>query len=397
MNNNFQKRNIETTLKRYLGLFPAVALTGPRQSGKSTLLREVFTPEYTYLTLDDPIAVDYLREDPRGFIKKYHERIIFDEAQKAPELFNYLKIEIDNDRMNYGKFIITGSSQFNIIKEITESLAGRVGSLSLLPFEYNEIPAKNREKQMLLGSYPELVMRGFAGSKEWYGSYITNYIERDVRSLYNVGNLRDFHRLIFLLAARCAQELNMSELASEIGVSVKTIKAWISILEASYIIFLLNPYHKNLGKRIVKRPKIYFYDTGIICFLTGATSQDNLERGPLGGPVFENYIIAETLKRAKNTGQNMSLFYFRSNLGIEVDLIIQNTDTAELIYTEIKNTHTPRKKMVESLMKLMEIEKETVQIPPLKISGILVYRGEESGPMYDGITIMNYKKFISRL
>ena len=236
---NYLPRVAETTISKYLAIFPSVAVTGPRQSGKSTMLREKFCPEYTYVTFDDPLEIDFFENDPKGFFKNYSGKVIFDEVQKLPQFFNYLKIEIDNDRQYYGKYILTGSSQFAFIREITESLAGRSGMLSLLPFQIQEIPEKLQPLQILKGSYPEPVVREYEGSSEWYGAYIRNYIERDVRSLYNIGNLRDFQRLVMLLAARTSQELNMSVLANELGVTVATIRKWISVLEASYIIFFL--------------------------------------------------------------------------------------------------------------------------------------------------------------
>src|SRR3989338_1977209 len=235
-------RHIEKPLREYLKIFPAVSLTGPRQSGKSTMLHEMFENQYTYVSFDDPLTLDFLSQDPKGFMKQYGNRVIFDEAQKAPLLFNYLKIAIDEDRHNYGKFILTGSSQFSLIRQITETLAGRIGALSLLPFHMNELPQQWRKEQMLKGSYPELVHLKYTNTTQWYGAYVNHYIERDVRSIANVGNLSDFQRLIKLLAARVSQELNVSSLANDIGVTVRTIQNWISILEASYIIFLIRDW-----------------------------------------------------------------------------------------------------------------------------------------------------------
>jgi len=292
----YLSRKIEQTIKHYTSIFPAVAVTGPRQSGKSTLLREIFGKKYTYVTFDDPIVVEQFLSDPKGFMAEYNNKIIYDEAQKVPDLFHYLKIEIDNDRNNYGKFLLTGSSQFAFTKNITETLAGRIGMLALLPFQKQEIPQKQQHNQILLGGYPELVNRNYKNTKEWYSAYLSNYLERDVRSLSNIGNMRDFQRLISLLASRTAQELNMSKLAREIGVNIKTIQNWISVLQASYIIFLLPPYHRNLGKRIVKRPKLYFYDTGLLCYLAGIRNIEILEKGPLQGEIFETYIVSEIMK-----------------------------------------------------------------------------------------------------
>jgi predicted AAA+ superfamily ATPase len=370
-----------------------VALTGPRQSGKSTTLRQLLT-DYAYITFDDPVNLEFFNHDPKGFLKQYPDRIIFDEAQKVPELFHYLKIEIDKDRGNYGKYFLTGSSQFSFIKNITETLAGRIGMLSLLPFECNEIPERMRNDQLVSGSYPELIVRDYAGGREWYASYAANYIDRDVRSLYNIGNLKDFQRLVFLLAANTSQELNMNKYANDIGVTVKTIKAWISVLEASYIIFLLHAYYKNLGKRIVKRPKLYFYDTGLLCYLTGIDSNTLLNKGPLAGPLFENYIIAEMKKSMVLHNRNSKLYYFRSNLGMEADLILDDKDNRILDFIEIKNTHTPKIRMVDSIIKMLELEKQSEHILPYELKGSLIYKGESKDIFTKNISAYNYKDFL---
>ncbi|HNV47372.1 MAG TPA: ATP-binding protein [Spirochaetota bacterium] len=390
-------RDAEKTIARYCSLFPAVALTGPRQSGKSTTLKKLFESEYRYVTFDDPTQGAFFDDDPKGFMKRHSGRVIFDEVQKAPKIFDYLKLAIDEDRGSYGHYILTGSSQFAFVKGITESLAGRIGMLSLLPFQYSEIPSPLRERQIVNGSYPELVMRKYDGLGEWYSSYIANYLERDVRSLYNLGNLRDFRRLLMLLAARSAQELNMSELAGEVGVSVNTIRSWISILEASYIIFLLPPYHRNLGKRIVKRPKIYFYDTGIICHLTGISDRKLLDRGPLAGPVFENYIVSEIKKIILHNGRESELYYFRNNLGLEADCIIEDRHAQTVHYVEIKNTRTAKPRMADSLVKLIDLEKNEISPSTRSIEGRIVYAGEERTALSDSIQFIDYRDLLEQL
>lgn len=388
----YLSRRIEKTISRYIKLFPAIAITGPRQSGKSTTLKETFQLKYKYITFDDPMQIEFFNNDPKGFMKNIAGKAILDEVQKVPGIFEYLKMEIDANRNNYGRFILTGSSQFSFVKGITESLAGRIGMLSLLPFQYSEIPPKDRKEQLVKGCYPELIARSYSGYKEWYSAYISNYIERDVRSLYNIGNLRDFQRLLFLLAAHSAQEVNLSVLANEIGASVKTIKTWLSVLEASYIIFFLQPYHKNLGKRIVKRPKVYFYDTGLICYLTGINSETILNQGPLAGPVFENYIIAEIKKIILHSGSDRQLYYFRNNLGLEADLIIEDQEKQLLRFIEIKNTETARIKMAESINKLIALEKENKSLIN-KIEGFVLYRNNDKINSGDTMFI-NYEEFL---
>jgi len=382
-------RHSEEFLKEYLKIFPAVSLTGPRQSGKSTMLREMFKDQYTYISFDDPLTLDFLSQDPKGFMKKYSNRIIFDEAQKAPLLFNYLKIAIDEDRHNYGKFILTGSSQFSLIKQITETLAGRIGALSLLPFHMNELPRRWRKEQILKGSYPELVHLKYENTTQWYGAYVNHYIERDVRSIANIGNLRDFQRLIKLLAARVSQELNVSSLANDIGVTVKTIQHWISILEAGYIVFLIPSYHKNLGKRIVKRPKLYFYDTGLVCYFTGIEEEDVLRKGPLDGPVFENYVVAEIKKWIMHHGLKDQLFYFRTNLGVEIDLIIENLSKNILQLIEIKSTETAKQEMFQNIFKVKELEKQD-QKRKKHIKNLLIYRGDTVKEFREGCGCINF-------
>ena len=368
-------RHIEKTLRKHLKIFPAVSLTGPRQSGKSTTLQEMFKGKYTYVSFDDPLTVEFFAQDSKGFMRKYNDRVIFDEAQRVPLLFNYLKIAIDLDRHNYGKFILTGSSQFTLVKQITETLAGRIGSLSLLPFDMYELPERWRKHQILKGSYPELVHLKYQNTSQWCGAYVNHYIERDVRNIANIGNLRDFQRLVKLLSARVSQELNFSSLAKEIGVTVRTVQNWISILEASYIIFLVPAYHKNLGKRIVKRPKLYFYDTGLVCYLTGIETEDVLRKGPLDGPVFENYIVTEIKKWILHHSLKNQLFYFRTNLGTEVDLIIEDLTNGTLQLIEIKSTETPKQEMFSHILKVEKLAGQE-QKRKKRNNNILIYRGD---------------------
>ena len=391
---SYYPRIIENTLREYLKIFPAVAVTGPRQSGKSTLLKEVFLSEYAYVTFDDPVNIDLFRTDPKGFMKTYAGKTIFDEVQKVPEIFNYLKIMIDSDRTQYGKFILTGSNQFQVHKQITETLAGRIGLLSLLPFQLTETPPGLRSEFILNGSYPELIARQYLGAREWYASYIQNYIERDVRNITQIENLRDFQRLLFLLAARTSQELNMSSLSADIGVTVKTVQKWISVLEASYLVFLLPPFHRNYGKRIVKRPKIYFYDTGLVCYLTGLRSLETLNQGPLAGPVFENLVVSDIKKNVLNRNRDAALYYFRTNAGLEVDLIIETND--KIIPMEIKQSATFRMQMAGPLMKIMQLEAENkFNARHYDIQGKLLYQGEEKYDLSGNVSCLNYLQFLA--
>jgi predicted AAA+ superfamily ATPase len=377
----YQPRILEGTLKDYLRYFPVVGLTGPRQSGKSTLLQHTL-PEYTYVTFDDYRTISLFHNDPMRFLTIYADKIIFDEVQKLPELFSYIKIAIDRDRSNKGKFILTGSSQFSLIKNSSESLAGRIGLLSLLPFQYNEIPATLRDESVFRGGYPELVDRHYAFYNAWFSSYVETYIHKDIASLGHVGDTRDFRRLLQLLAANTSQQLNMTRYASDLGVDVKTIKRWISLLEASYIIFLLPPFYKNYGKRLVKSPKIYFYDVGLVSFLTGIENKTLFENGPLAGPIFENYLISEILKKERHTNQHSELYYLRTSHGKEIDIIIDRKNKKELI--EIKNSATFNPQMAATITEFIEEGDQ----------GYLLYRGENL-PYHKPISILNYANFLS--
>lgn len=379
---NYIPREAEHTLLRYLEIFPVVGITGPRQSGKSTLLHTVLRDKYKYVSFDSPTIVAEFRDDPERFMRIYNDRVIFDEAQKVPEIFNYVKLAVDNDRDNYGKFILSGSSQFTLMKQISESLAGRIGLLSLLPLQLSEVPSELHDRSIFNGGYPELVKRGYDFSNEWYQGYIDTYLEKDLRSISDIGNIRDFFRLIKLLAARCSQQLNYSELANEVGVAVNTVKHWLLVLEASYIIFMLPPFYENLGKRIVKSSKLYFYDTGLVSFLTGIENQKQFESSVLIGPLFENYIISEIKKIVEHRKMFRDLYFFRSSSGVEVDLIIDRKSSKDLI--EIKTSETFNRKFINSIE---ELKTSTDR-------GFLLYRGN-SKPSTDGIEIINYKEFLA--
>lgn len=353
-------RDIEARLAKLLKGTPCLAVTGPRQAGKSTLLRTSLA-DYAYVTFDDPLRREQAESDPRFFLESLGERAIIDEIQFVPGLLSYVKMVVDAERGQRGRYVFTGSQQFAMIRNLGDTLAGRIALLELLPFSVAE---KRRACSLpdtvsafrhaaLTGSYPELVTNGEVDLRSWYGSYLQTYLERDIRTIYNIGNLRDFHRFLQLLAARCAQQLNLSEYSKDLGVSVPTVKAWLSILEASRIVYLLPPYHANLGKRVVKAPKVYFLDIGLVCHLTGVANEEILFRGPLAGPLFENFCVQETVKLFLNRGERPPLYYLRTASGLEVDLLIEQS-FGSVLPVEIKLNKTPGTALAAPLAKFRE-------------------------------------------
>lgn len=342
----FIPRASSEALSRYLRSFPVLGITGPRQSGKSTLLRNML-PKYTYVSFDDGRNIAAFEDDPEGFIKQYAQHVIFDEVQFVPKIFNAIKVVVDNDRSNYGRYVMTGSSQFSFLQKVSESLAGRIGLMTQLPFQYSEVPSATRSSSLFQGSYPELVLRNYLDADLWYSSYLDTYLTKDVRTLTQIGDMRDFRRLIQLMAAQTSQLLELSSYAKDLGVSVPTIKRWISVLEASYIVFLLPPFYENFGKRISKSPKIYFYDTGLVSHLCGVSTQQLFDKGPMAGAIFENYVVSEVLKKIKHSASQADLYFFRTQDGAEIDLIVDRRHSCDFI--EIKKNSTYNPKMAATL------------------------------------------------
>jgi predicted AAA+ superfamily ATPase len=353
-------RQIEPLLKKLAGQFPALAVTGPRQCGKSTLLRHLFSATHQYLSFDSPLLREQATVDPKLFLENAGDRFILDEIQYVPQLLSYVKILIDQDREKRGRFIFTGSQQFPMIKNLGDSLAGRIALLDLLPFHAEErasIPklgsklASPREAFLhacIHSAFPELNLNSDIDRSVWYGSYLQTYLERDIRTLYNIGELRGFQRFMQLLASRTAQILNLSAFSRDLGVSVNTVKKWLSILEASRMIYLLSPYYQNFGKRVTKAPKVYFLDCGLVCYLTGIETEAHILNGPMAGALFETYCIQETLKTLLFQGNRPRLYYLRTQNGLEIDLLVEGAGP-ELFPCEIKLTKTPRLDMADSI------------------------------------------------
>jgi len=382
IHNKYVKRKIEKVLIEYLNYFSIIGLTGPRQSGKSTMLKACL-PDYQYITFDDYKVKELFYSDRDKFISIYDNKVIFDEVHHVPELFDLVKLAVDQDRSIKGRFILTSSAQFKMMRNISESLAGRIGLLTLLPFSFQEIEKLGIVEIEFKGNYPELIMSNYKYSDKWYSSYIETYLQKDIKLLSNIGDLYDFSRLISLLAARSSQQLNMSNLSKELGVAVSTIKRWISILEATYVIFLLQPYYDNLGKRVVKSPKCYFYDTGLVAYLTGIETSKMYNNGPMAGSIFENYVISEIYKKIKHQDLPYKLYFFRTNHGEEIDLIVDKKHTKDII--EIKKNMTFKLNMIKTVEKYLK-END---------NGFLLYNGAKF-PYVKNMEIINYKEYLSR-
>ena len=372
-------RTAEKELRTLAGQFKAVAVVGPRQSGKTTLVRMAF-PDKAYVSLENPDTRRFAIEDPRGFIAGYPDGAILDEIQRTPDLFSYLQQVLDENK-GKGRFIITGSNNFLLQENISQSLAGRVGYLYLLPLSINELPKHKLSvnEQIHKGFYPAMYeQEGQTDVSKYYLNYIRTYIERDVRLIRNVTDLYTFERFLRLCAGRTGQLLNMNSLAVETGVDNKTIGAWLSVLEASFVVFRLQPYHKNYNKRIVKMPKLYFYDTGVASALLGIENPAQLALHPFRGGLFENMIIVDFLKSRYNKGKPNNLYFWRDSLGTEIDLLVEKANS--LLPIEIKSGQT----ITDDYFKSMSAW--------LRISGMekgwVIYAGAEKQVRSNGITVL---------
>lgn len=335
------RRTLQSSLEALVRDYPVVCLTGPRQSGKTTLCRATF-PGYDYLSLEDLQTREEATEDPRGFLRRFEGRggVVLDEIQRAPDLFSYLLGFVDEERG--GPFVLTGSQHFLLSERISQSLAGRSAILELLPFSLAELegrepveaadlcspssvppaaPSSALNEVLFTGMYPRIHDRGLEPTR-WLDGYVQTYVERDVRTLTNVGDLDTFSRFVSLCAGRAGQLLNLSSLGADAGVSQPTAKKWLSILRTSYVVDLLQPHHQNFRKRLVKSPKLYFVDTGLLCFLLGIEHADQLRTHPLRGAIFENFVVQEQRKTFLHTGRRAPIFFWRDSNGREIDLVI---------------------------------------------------------------------------
>jgi predicted AAA+ superfamily ATPase len=364
-------RALAPTLSTALKQFPSVLVTGPRQSGKTTFLLQEFGAGARYISLDDPLERSFAAADPNGFLDRFPDQpVILDEIQYAPELLAYLKLRIDRDRQRHGRWLLTGSQQFQLMANVGESLAGRIALLDLLPFSLLELPGAGARPLPSLvwnGWYPEPALEPEKRDL-WISSYVQTYVERDVRQLLRVQDLRTFEAVLALCAARHGQELNMADLARSAGVSQPTVKTWINLLEAAYIIRLLPPYFENFGKRIVKSPKLYFLDSGLVCALTRQPSAEAALAGAMGGAVFEGFVVSEAYKVFAIAGKRPDLCCWRSHGGLEVDLVL--VLPTGLVPIEIKLTSTPTIKHASVLGRFKELAGRRAAGPGILVCNI---------------------------
>lgn len=365
--------------------YPILAITGPRQSGKTTLAKYTF-PDMPYVSLEDADTRTFAEEDPRGFLSRYPLGAVLDEAQRCPALFSYLQTRVDADQ-RMGQFVLTGSQQFGLLSNITQTLAGRVGLIQLLPFALQELQdghaaVGNLDELLWRGLYPPLHDRNLA-PEQWFANYVMTYVERDVRQIIEVQNLSLFQRFLKMCAARCGQLLNMSSLANDCGVSHKTIGAWLSVLDAGYVVFLLQPHHQNFGKRLVKTPKLYFHDTGLAAYLMGIRDPAHLSIHAARGALFENFVISELLKRRYNQGLASNLYFWRNNTGEEVDVVIEQGE--KLMPVEIKSGQTFTSDFLTGLNKWTRYAGDKA------LPAQLVYGGDEN-MLRKGVSVHSWQR-----
>lgn len=381
-------RQIEKDIIELSRKFPIIVITGARQTGKTTLAKKLF-PDYTYVNFEDLELREYAQNDPKDFLSYYNNRVIFDEIQHVPGLFSYLQVEVEKQKLP-GRFILTGSQNFLLIEKISQSLAGRAAIFELMPFTYIElknagVEYKNYEEYLINGFYPPLYSMNLRPA-QWFPNYIMTYLERDLRSTINLGDLLKFKQFLQLLATSIGQTISYSSLGNTLGISYHTAQRWLSILQASYIVFLLPPYFKNLRKRIIKSPKLYFYDIGMAAYLLGIKEKEQIINHIVKGPLFENFIIAEVMKNNIYTKKH-NLYFYRDSSKNEIDLIIEQADSTNVI--EIKSAKTFNTDFLKILLRADNLLYTSTE-------KLLIYGGELDMKRNE-IQVISWKSFLENL